>query len=235
MKPQPTAWRCWTPGKRRTERAFAGGAESRHPISVALAQVARDAPLNPDCFRRLIEANRIDQRQPSYQTFQDVLSYCDYSANPVGQMVLAVFGYSDAERLAYSDATCTALQLANHWQDVARDYRAGRIYLPRDDLARFGVAESQIPAKQCDDNFRALMQFEVDRTEAFFREGLPLIDMVDRSLRVDLQLFSDGGRAVLRAIAAQDYDVLHHRPTVSGVRKGGLALRALLRHRLGMG
>ena len=220
-----------------TDRAFAaaGGAGPRHPISLALAQVARETPLTPEPFRRLIEANRIDQRRSRYQTFEDVLDYCDYSANPVGQMVLALFGYEDAERLAYSDATCTALQLTNHWQDVARDYRAGRLYLPLDDLARFGVAESQIPARQHDDNFRALMRFEVDRAEAFFREGLPLIDRVERPLRVDLQLFSDGGRAVLRAIEKQDYDVLHRRPRISGAHKGWLVLRALLRQRLGIG
>jgi squalene synthase HpnC len=227
-----------------TDRAFArpahpggtaGATGPRHPISIALAQVADDTPLNPDTFRRLIEANRIDQRQSRYQTFPDVLEYCDYSANPVGQMVLALFGYNDPERLAYSDATCTALQLANHWQDVARDYRAGRLYLPLDDLAQFGVQESQIPDKHVDDNFRALMQFEVDRAEAFFRQGLPLIDRVERPLRVDLQLFSDGGRAVLRAIERQDYDVLHRRPRVSAPHKAWLVLRAVLRQRLGIG
>ena len=219
-----------------TDRAFApGGAGPRHPISVALRRVAQEAPLNPESFRRLIEANRIDQRQSRYQTFADVLHYCEHSANPVGEMVLALFGYTDAERLRLSDATCTALQLANHWQDVARDYRAGRVYLPLDDLARFGVEEAQIPEQRCDANFRALMRFEVDRAESFFREGLPLIEMVDRPLRVDLQLFSDGGRAVLRAIERQHYDVLRHRPTVSGAHKAWLALRALSRHRLGIG
>jgi squalene synthase HpnC len=219
-----------------TGRAFAEtGPAPRHPIAVALRRVAQDAPLNPDGFRRLIEANRIDQRQSRYQTFADVLHYCDHSANPVGEMVLALFGYTDAERLRLSDATCTALQLANHWQDVARDYRAGRIYLPLDDLARFGVEEAQIPAQRCDANFRALMRFEVDRAESFFREGLPLIDMVERPLRVDLQLFTDGGRAVLRAIERQDYDVLRHRPTVSKPHKVWLLARALVRQRLGIG
>ncbi len=219
--------------ERETERAFGGGA--RHPISVALAQVTRDAPLDCDSFRRLIEANRIDQRQSRYATFQDLLTYCDYSANPVGHMVLALFGYNDAERRAYSDATCTALQLANHWQDVARDYRAGRVYLPQEDLSRFDVTEAQIPARQCDANFRALMRFEVDRAEALFREGETLIDMVDPALRVDLQLFGDGGRAVLRAIEGRRYDVLRQRPTISAPHKGWLALRALTRHRLGLG
>ena len=219
-----------------TDRAFAeAGAAPRHPIGVALRRVAQDAPLNPDAFRRLIEANRIDQRQSRYQTFADVLHYCDHTANPVGEMVLALFGHTDAERLRLSDATCTALQLANHWQDVARDYRLGRVYLPLDDLARFGVEEAQIPEKRCDANFRALMRFEVDRAESFFREGLPLIDMVARPLRVDLQLFTDGGRAVLRAIERQNYDVLHQRPTVSNPHKLWLLVRALVRQRLGIG
>jgi len=221
--------------ERETNRAFAAGGSPRHPITVALAQVARDAPLTPDAFRRLIEANRIDQRQSRYQTFADLLTYCDNSANPVGEMVLALFGYTDAQRLRFSNATCTALQLANHWQDIARDYQAGRIYLPLDDMAHFDVQEAQIPDKRFDVNFRALMQFQVDRTEALFRDGLPLIDMVDRPLRVDLQLFSDGGRAVLRAIERQHYNILRRRPTVSSPHKGYLAARALARHRLGIG
>lgn len=218
-----------------TQRTFDDGGAPRHPITVALAQVAREAPLNPDAFRRLIEANRIDQRRSRYRTFADILEYCDFSANPVGEMVLALFGYTDPERLRLSNATCTALQLANHWQDVSRDYAAGRLYLPLDDLARFGVEEAQIPQKRADANFRALMRFQVDRTEAFFREGLALIPLVERPLRVDLQLFSDGGRSVLRAIERQRYDVLHRRPTVSNAHKGLFAARALARHRLGIG
>lgn len=199
----------------------------RHPITRALGAVARTHPLEPEPFLRLIEANRRDQRQGRYATFQDVLGYCEYSANPVGQMVLTLFGHTDADRRALSDATCTALQLANHWQDVARDYAAGRMYLPLEDLDRFGVREEQIPAQQCDANFRALMQFQVDRAEALFRRGEPLADLVDRDLRIDLQLFTAGGRAVLRAIERQNYDVLTHRPTISRQRKAWLALRAL--------
>jgi squalene synthase HpnC len=218
-----------------SDRAFAHDGTARHPISIALGEVAQEAPLDPSSFHCLIEANRMDQRQSRYPTFHDLLDYCDHSANPVGQMVLALFGYTDAERLALSNATCTALQLANHWQDVARDYRAGRVYLPLEDLQRFGVEEAQIPDKRCDESFRTLMQFEVDRTEAFFRQGEALINMVEPELRLDLQLFTDGGRSVLRAIERQDYDVLRRRPTVSTTRKSWLALRALSRHRLGLG
>lgn len=212
-------------------RVFDGGA--RHPITVALGNVARAYPIEPEPFLRLIEANRRDQRQERYTTFRDLLEYCEYSANPVGEMVLALFGYTDTTRIALSNATCTALQLANHWQDVARDYAAGRMYLPLVDLKRFGVAEEQIPAKQCDSNFRALMRFEVDRTEAYFRQGEPLAATVERDLRIDLQLFTAGGRAVLRAIERQDYDVLSRRPAISDPYKAWLTVRALAQRWLG--
>lgn len=208
-------------------RSFEGAAS--HPIMVALAEVRKSYPLRRSPFERLIEANRHDQRQTRYETFQELLEYCDYSANPVGEMVLGLFGYDDDQRIALSNATCTALQLANHWQDVARDYEAGRLYLPLEDLRRFGVSEGQIPAKQADDAFRSLMRFEIDRAEALFRQGAPLIDQVDRDLRLDLRLFTAGGQAVLRAIEGQNYDVLTRRPTISGRRKAWMLMNALTR------
>lgn len=207
-------------------RAFADGAA--HPITVALAEAAEGWPLRPEPFQRLIEANRIDQRKTRYETFQELLDYCAHSANPVGEMVLALFGYTDEYRIALSDATCTALQLANHWQDVARDYAAGRMYLPLEDLRRFGVDERQIAEGRADAAFRDLMRFEVDRAEAYFRQGAPLADMVDKDLRVDLRLFTAGGRAVLRAIERQRYDVLRRRPTVSKPERAWLLARAVL-------
>ncbi len=214
-------------------RAFRG--DAKHPIHVALAEVARQHPLNPDPFLRLIEANRRDQHKTRYGTYGELLEYCEYSANSVGEMVLAVFGYTDAERIALSDATCTALQLANHWQDVARDYEAGRLYLPLEDLQRFRVNEQQIPEKHCDTNFRALMQFEVDRAETLFRHGAPLAEMVKRDLRIDLQLFTAGGRAVLRAIEKQKYNVLWRRPEISDSQKAWFALRAGAQRWVGIG
>lgn len=214
-------------------RAFEGGAE--FPIGVALSQVVRDYPLTLDPFERLIEANRRDQTQSRYETFQDVLDYCDYSANPVGEMVLGLFGYDDEFRIALSNSTCTALQLTNHWQDVARDYAVGRIYLPLEDLRHFGVAERQIPARDANAAFRQLMRFEVDRAEAFFRQGEPLIERVERDLRLDLRLFTAGGRAILRAIERQDYDVLSRRPTTSSRQKLWMLSQALVRrYALGM-
>ena len=217
--------------ERDLERGFAG--EGRHPVMVALGGIARRHPLSIDSCRRLIEANRRDQRQTRYATFQDVLEYCDSSANPVGQMVLALFDHTDEERRALSDATCTALQLANHWQDVSRDYARGRLYLPLEDLRRFGVSEQQIAEGRCDANFRALLRFEVDRAEALSLRGMGLVPLVDQELRLDLELFTAGGRSVLRAIEAQDYDVLARRPTVSDWQKGRLALGLAARRWIG--
>ena len=214
-------------------RAFEGSAE--FPIGVALSQVVRDFPLTLDPFERLIEANRRDQTQSRYETFQDVLDYCDYSANPVGEMVLGLFGYDDEFRISLSNSTCTALQLTNHWQDVARDYAMGRMYLPLEDLRHFGVAQGQIPAQDANAAFRKLMRFEVDRAEAFFRQGEPLIEHVERDLRLDLHLFTAGGRAILRAIERQDYDVLSRRPTTSSRQKLWMLAQALVqRYALGM-
>ena len=215
------------------QRAFGG--QPQHAITVALQSLRAEHPLEPEPFRRLIAANRRDQQQTRYETFAELVDYCDASANPVGQMVLALFGYADPFRRSLSDATCTALQLANHWQDVSRDYAAGRLYLPQEDLRRFGVTEAQIAAGDCDANFRALMRFEVDRAEALFRQGEALVGEVDRDLRVDLRLFTAGGRAVLRAIERQDYDVLSRRPTIAAARKAWLAGRAWLALRAGRG
>ena len=218
-------------------RAFDPSPPPDHPIAVALADLAQRKPLDADPFLRLIEANRLDQTKTRYADFQELLGYCRLSANPVGEMVLSLWEVNDAERRKLSDATCTALQLANHWQDVRRDWQAGRLYLPLDDLRRFGVAErqigEQIAAGRCDRAFRELIRYQVDRAEAWFRQGDALVGMVPRELAVDLRLFSDGGRAVLRAIAAQDYDVLAARPRVGRGRRAWLALRAAAALKLG--
>ena len=208
-----------------------------HPIAVALADLAQRKPLDADPFLRLIEANRLDQTKSRYADFQELLGYCRLSANPVGEMLLALWEINDAERRKLSDATCTALQLANHWQDVRRDWQAGRLYLPLDDLRRFGLTEQQIgeqiAAGRCNPAFRDLIRYQVDRAEAWFRQGDALVALVPRELAVDLRLFSDGGRAVLRAIAAQDYDVLAARPRVARRRRAWLALRAAAALKLG--
>jgi len=200
------------------------GGTPTHPITVALQDtIARfDIPDAP--FRKLIQANRMDQRQQRFPTYQDLLYYCDHSANPVGRMVLYVLGYRDEERQRLSDATCTALQLANFWQDVRRDWKVGRVYIPLEDMARFAYGETDLAQGVADDRFRELMRFEVDRAEALFRQGLPLARMVRGRARIDMMLFSKGGMAVLRAIRRREYDVLSHRPMVSAARKLWLML-----------
>ncbi len=217
------------------ERAFSGQ-RPEHPIHVALQGVADQKPLTLSPFLRLIEANRADQLQNRYETFQDVLDYCDLSANPVGEMVLALWDIDtiSAEgryRLDLSNATCTALQIANHWQDVRRDFLdSGRIYLPQEDLRRFGVSEADIAdgieRRRCSQAYRTMMRFQVDRAEAWFRKGERLIDEVPRELAIDLRLFTDGGRTVLRAIERQGYDTLSRRPRVGKLTRAWLALRA---------
>jgi len=199
---------------------------------VALADTIRRFSIPPEPFERLIEANRRDQRQTRYETFEDLLDYCTYSANPVGRMVLYVFGYRDEERQRLADFICTALQLTNFWQDVARDLQIGRVYLPREDMDSFGVTEDALRGLPASRELRRLLRFQVRRTREYFRQGLPLIDRVDGRLRVDLRLFTLGGLAMLDAIKRQRYDTLTSRPTVSNLQKAWLAVRALAPVRL---
>jgi squalene synthase HpnC len=158
---------------------------------------------------------------------QEVLEYCRYSANPVGRLVLYACGYCDEERFRLSDATCSALQLANFWQDVRVDFAKDRVYLPQDDMRRFGVSDETIAAGVATTGLRALLDYEVDFARRLFEEGLPLIGMVGKELAVDLDLFSRGGLAILRAIERQDYDVLSARPAIAKRTKMALALRAV--------
>lgn len=202
--------------------------EPRHPVFVALRDTVREFDIPQHEFSDLLIAFRQDQTITRFPTFDDVLGYCHYSANPVGHLVLYLCGYRDAERQHLSDYTCTALQLANFWQDVAVDYEKGRIYLPLDSMARFGVSESDIASHKATPEFRALLKFEVERARDWFRRGLPLAKMVDRSLALDIELFSRGGLTILDVIERQDYDVLTRRPVISKPRKLWLVTRAAL-------
>ncbi|MCU1296561.1 MAG: Squalene/phytoene synthase [Acidobacteriaceae bacterium] len=198
----------------------------RHPVFVALAETVRafDIPKQP--FADLLTAFRRDQVITRYQSFEDVLGYCRYSANPVGHLVLYLCGYRDQERQALSDSTCTALQLANFWQDVSTDYAKGRIYLPLEDLGHYGVSEDDIAAERNTAAFCEMMHFEVERARDWFELGLPLIKKVDRELAVDLDLFSRGGQEILNAIEDQGFNVLGNRPSISKTRKLALVVRA---------
>lgn len=201
---------------------------SRHPVFIALAETIRQFNIPHHEFSDLLIAFREDQTKTRYETFDEVLGYCKNSANPVGHLVLYLCGYTDAERQHLSDYTCTALQLANHWQDVSRDYANGRMYLPQESLRRFGVSESDITEHRFTPQFREMMKFEVARAREWFDRGLPLIQKVDRHLALDIELFSRGGQAILDAIEKQGYDVLKSRPVISKPRKVALLFRALI-------
>jgi squalene synthase HpnC len=198
----------------------------KHPVFVALAETVQQCGIPKHEFSDLLIAFRQDQTVTRFETFDDVLAYCRYSANPVGHLVLYLCGYSDAERQQLSDYTCTALQLANFWQDVFVDFGKGRIYLPLEDLRRFGVTGDDIAQRRATPQFLAMMKFEVERARDWFERGLPLIKKVNRELAVDLDLFSRGGMEILRAIENQDFDVLRSRPVISKPRKLMLVARA---------
>jgi len=200
---------------------------ARHPVFVALAETIRACSIPKRPFADLLTAFRQDQTVTRYRTMADVLDYCRYSANPVGRLVLYACGYADEERFKLSDATCTALQLANFWQDVRVDFAKGRVYLPQVDMQRFGVSDETIAQGVPTNDFRMLVEYEVDFARSLFQDGLPLIGMVGRDLAVDLDLFSRGGLEILNAIQQRDYDVLSARPAISKRTKLALALRAV--------
>lgn len=200
----------------------------RHPVFVALAETVRKFEIPQHEFADLLTAFRQDQRITRYETFNDLLGYCHYSAIPVGHLVLYLCGYRDPERQLLSDYTCTALQLANFWQDVSADFAKGRIYLPLEDLRRFDVNEATIRDGENTLAFRELLKFEVGRAREWFAQGLALVAKVDRKLAIDIELFSLGGQEILNAIERQDYAVLGCRPTISRTRKLALVTRAAL-------
>jgi squalene synthase HpnC len=200
----------------------------KHPVFVALAETVKQCSIPKPEFSDLLIAFRQDQTVTRFETFNDVLAYCRYSANPVGHLVLYLCGYRDVERQRLSDYTCTALQLANFWQDVSVDYGKGRIYLPLEDLRRFGVTGDEIAERRATPQFVAMMKFEVERARDWFSRGLPLVKMVDRELAIDLELFSRGGQEILNAIERQGFDVLRARPEISKSRKLMLVLRAAM-------
>ena len=204
-----------------------------HPVMVALQETIQAFDIPPDPFLKLIEANRMDQRIQRHPTYQGLLNYCDHSANPVGHLFLYLFGYRDPERQHLADCTCTALQLTNFWQDVARDYRKGRIYLPLEDMARFGYTEEELSGGVVNDRFRQMMAFEVNRAMQLFREGATLVPTLDGAVKLDVALFTKGGVAVLRAIQRHGYDVLSSRPSLSRAAKAQILLSTWIAITLG--
>ncbi len=210
------------------EGMFAGAAPT-HPVFVALQGTIKwcQTPISP--FADLIRAFEQDQTVARYRDFEHLFGYCKNSANPVGRLVLNLCGYRDEERYALSDATCTALQLANFWQDVTVDLKKDRVYLPLSLLEAHKYPVEAIFEHRFDDRFRAAMREAVEIARALFLKGLPLADQVDRRLSIDLELFSRGGMRVLDKIEQQGYDVLTSRPSVSKLERVGLLLGAIRR------
>jgi squalene synthase HpnC len=217
--------------EKELDACYAGA--PRHPVFVALAETVKKFEIPKHEFSDLLIAFRQDQTVTRFETFDDVLAYCRYSANPVGHLVLYLCGYHDPERQQLSDYTCTALQLANFWQDVTVDYAKGRIYLPLEDLRRFSVTEEDLAQNRNTPAFCEMMKFEVDRAREWFDCGLPLVKKVDKELAVDIELFSRGGQEILRAIEHQNFAVLGRRPVLSKPRKLALVARAALGKVLG--
>jgi squalene synthase HpnC len=213
---------------RELQTMYATG-EATHPVFVALKTTVdrHRIPIQP--FERLICAFQHDQVVTRYRNFDEIFAYCVNSANPVGHLVLYLGGYSDAERQHLSDFTCTALQLANFWQDISVDLKKDRIYLPLDLLARHSYTVDDLASLRFNDAFRSVMKEAVSVADVFFRQGLPLVKMVDRRLSLDLELFSRGGLKVLDKIRAQDYNVLARRPHISKTERVGILFQCLRR------
>ncbi|GLP70874.1 phytoene synthase [Streptomyces sp. TUS-ST3] len=207
-------------------RVFSG--QPRHPLLRRLQPTVRRCSLTPEPFLGLIAANRQDQLVTRYETYDDLLAYCELSANPVGRLVLSVTGTSTPERIRLSDAICTALQIVEHLQDVAEDLGRDRIYLPAADMKRFHVQEADLVTKSAGASVRALVAYEAQRARELLNEGAPLVGSVHGRLKLLLAGFVAGGRAALRAIAAAEHDVLPGPPKpgkLQLLREVGVTLR----------
>jgi squalene synthase HpnC len=213
----------WLEGE--LDRALRGAAT--HPLLVRLGQTARECGLTREPFVRLIEANRVDQRVGRYETWEQLRGYCALSADPVGELVLAVFGLATPARIALSDSICTALQLAEHCQDVAEDCARGRIYLPAEDLRRFGCAEGDLAGARASASLRAVLAFEVDRARGLLAEGAPLIAQLRGRPKLAVAAFVAGGSAALDAVEGVGYDVLPGPPRAGRLRRAAALARTL--------
>ncbi len=206
-----------------------GGPES--PVMRAMAETVRECGVPAKPLLDLIQANRQDQQVTRYRAFADLQQYCELSANPVGQIVLYIFGVATPDRIALSDSICTALQLAEHWQDVAEDLGNGRIYLPGEDLERYGCTEADLAAPTAGPAVRELMIFETDRASRLLDEGAPLVGTLRGAARLAVAGYLAGGRAALAAIRAQRHDVLLRTPRPGKRRLAGELVKAYVRGR----
>ena len=204
-------------------------AASEDPVFLALGHTIATHALPVETLRDLLRAFRRDAAGETarFASFADVLDYCRCSANPVGRVVLALFGHRDAERQARSDDICTALQLTNFWQDVASDLDRGRVYIPAEDLDRFAGSRNALARREPNEPFRRLLAFEIARTRDLFRRGLALAGMVGRRLAIEVRVFAGGGLAILDRIEAVGHDVFRRRPTLSRADLARIVLRAI--------
>jgi squalene synthase HpnC len=216
--------------EKQTMECFTG--KPNHPSMLALQHTVNSHNMPVELFLNLIEANRMDQLKSTYRTFEELEFYCKHSANPVGHMVLWLFGYRDKERQHLSDYVCTALQLTNFWQDIRKDLTLGRIYMPLEDMDRFGYSTSELLDGKFTDASRNLMMFQVARTRELFDLGQPLVRKLDDELRFDVELFIKGGLSVLNAIEKQNYNTFIRRPIISKNQKLLLLLSSFIRLKL---
>ena len=199
----------------RLDRIERGEAPREPPFAALAVAIRRHAlPLAP--FRDLLSAFRQDVTQPRYASFAELLDYCSRSANPIGRLLLHLYGVTDAESGLRGDAICSGLQLVNFWQDIALDWCKGRVYLPAEDMARYGVTEEQISVERCDDRWARLLAFEVERARALLESGRALTHALPLRLALELKLVVAGGLRILRAIDAVEGDVFRHRPRLRG-------------------
>jgi squalene synthase HpnC len=212
----------------RDELELAYSGTPKHPVMIALAETVREFAIPKAPFLDLLTAFARDQRVNRYETYDELLDYCRNSANPVGRIVLSLYRQFDAGRASLSDEICTGLQLANFWQDVARDLDKGRVYLPAEDRHRFGYTDEDLEERRYTAGFVALMKFQVERTRQFFERGRPLLTLLPRRPRMNVELFLRGGEAVLDGIERVKYDVWTTRPVVTKWQKVKLMGLAML-------
>jgi squalene synthase HpnC len=198
-----------------------------HPVFIAIADTAERFQIPIELFQNLLAAFRADVVTHRYETFDDLLEYCENSANPVGRLVLLLFNYRSETMFEQSDAVCTALQLTNFWQDLAVDIPKDRLYVPREDFERFGLKETDLLGQRFCRQFQDLMAFQVERTESLFRDGLPLVNEVSSDLRLELRLTWRGGMRILEKIRRVNFDVYRYRPTLTLTDKAALFLHAV--------
>jgi len=206
--------------------------KGQHPVFVALMETINTFAIPSQLFLDLLTAFRQDQTTTCYATFDELLDYCRHSANPVGRIYLYLFRQTDTRRFILSDTICTALQLTNFWQDLAVDWRKGRVYLPKEDLQSFGCGEKDLEQQSASADLRRLVQFEVDRTQQLFDQGKSLVALLPRQPRFEVRLFIRGGEAVLAAIRRQHYDVLTRRPVLHKWQKAKLIAKTWWQDRI---